>query len=274
MRRQVGVEAHPDIAHQQPADRRQREATFGHLHQAVLDERLQRRQFACEVVLEAHRPGAVHFGEIDLGAAHDGLEHRAAQPAILTAFSTSSSSATLPTTLKVAEESLGVPRRVGRFVCTLGTTANMNGTALFEGVTVLFLAQFFGVDLSLGGQVTVVLLSILAGVGTAGVPGGSLPLVSSSAERALVQRQIEAAHRIGAEVIGVSTDSHFTHLAWLKTKREDGGLGKINYPLIADISKKMSADYGVLVDEIGDPMRGAALRGMFILDKEQKIRSV
>jgi alkyl hydroperoxide reductase subunit AhpC len=79
---------------------------------------------------------------------------------------------------------------------------------------------------------------------------------------------------IGAEVIGVSTDSHFTHLAWLKTARDDGGLGKINYPLVADISKKMSADYGVLVEEIGDPMRGAALRGMFILDKEHKIRSV
>jgi hypothetical protein len=76
-----------------------------------------------------------------------------AEPAILTAFSTSSS-ATLPTTLKVAEERLGVPRPVARFVCTLGATANMNGTALFEGVTVLFLAQFFGVELSLGQQVT------------------------------------------------------------------------------------------------------------------------
>ncbi|WP_330970328.1 dicarboxylate/amino acid:cation symporter, partial [Lysobacter sp. A3-1-A15] len=70
---------------------------------------------------------------------------RNAQPALLTAFSTSSSSATLPTTLKVSEDNLGVPRRVARFVCTLGATANMNGTALFEGITVLFLAQFFGV---------------------------------------------------------------------------------------------------------------------------------
>lgn len=103
---------------------------------------------------------------------------RRAEPAILTAFSTSSSSATLPTTLMVAEERLGVPRRVGRFVCTLGATANMNGTALFEGVTVLFLAQFFGVDLSLVQQVTVLLLCILGGIGAAGVPGGSLPVIA------------------------------------------------------------------------------------------------
>ena len=102
-----------------------------------------------------------------------------AQPAILTAFSTSSSSATLPTTLMVAEERLGVPRRVGRFVCTLGATANMNGTALFEGVTVLFLAQFFNVDLSLSQQILVLFVCILGGIGAAGVPGGSLPVIAT-----------------------------------------------------------------------------------------------
>ncbi len=101
-----------------------------------------------------------------------------AEPAILTAFSTSSSSASLPTTLKVAEESLNVPRRVGRFVCTLGATANMNGTALYEGVTVLFLAQLFGVDLALSQQVMVLLICILGGIGAAGVPGGSLPVIA------------------------------------------------------------------------------------------------
>lgn len=98
---------------------------------------------------------------------------------ILTAFTTSSSNATLPVTLRVAEESLGIPRTIGGFVLTLGSTLNQNGTALYEGITVLFLAQFFGVDLSLGAQVTVVLLSILSGIGTAGVPGGSLPLVTA-----------------------------------------------------------------------------------------------
>ena len=80
--------------------------------------------------------------------------------------------------------------------------------------------------------------------------------------------------KLGAEVIGISTDSHFTHLAWLKTPREEGGLGKIDYPLLADISKGISKDYGVLVTQEGDPMRGAALRGVFIIDGDQKIRSV
>ncbi|MGV8940510.1 MAG: dicarboxylate/amino acid:cation symporter [Lysobacter sp.] len=103
---------------------------------------------------------------------------RRAQLAMLTAFSTSSSSATLPTTLRVAEEELGTPRRIGRFVCTLGATANMNGTALFEGITVLFLAQFFLVDLSLGQQILILLMCVLGGVGAAGVPGGSLPVIA------------------------------------------------------------------------------------------------
>jgi DAACS family dicarboxylate/amino acid:cation (Na+ or H+) symporter len=96
---------------------------------------------------------------------------------VLTAFSTASSNATLPTSLQTAQEKLGIAPRIGNFVLTVGATGNQNGTALFEGVTVLFLAQVFGVQLSLGQQVTVVLMSILAGVGTAGVPGGSLPLI-------------------------------------------------------------------------------------------------
>ncbi|WCE03027.1 dicarboxylate/amino acid:cation symporter [Pseudoxanthomonas sp. JBR18] len=103
---------------------------------------------------------------------------RGAQPAILTSFSTSSSSATLPTSLMVAEERLGVPRQVARFVCTLGATANMNGTALFEGITVLFLAQFYGVHLGLGQQVMILVLCVFGAIGAAGVPGGSLPVIA------------------------------------------------------------------------------------------------
>ena len=99
------------------------------------------------------------------------------RPAMLTAFSTASSNATLPTALLVAEENLKLPRHVSRFVLTLGATANQNGTALFEGVTVLFLAQFYGVDLSLAQQFTVVFICILGGIGTAGVPAGSIPVV-------------------------------------------------------------------------------------------------
>ncbi len=100
------------------------------------------------------------------------------ETAMVTAFSTSSSSATLPTTLRAAEMNLGVPRSISRFVCTLGATANMNGTALYEGVTVLFLAQFFGVDLGLGQQLLVLLICVLGGIGAAGVPGGSLPVIA------------------------------------------------------------------------------------------------
>jgi DAACS family dicarboxylate/amino acid:cation (Na+ or H+) symporter len=96
---------------------------------------------------------------------------------MVTAFSTSSSNATLPTSLRVTRDELKVRGDIANFVLTLGSTANQNGTALYEGVTVLFLAQFYGIDLGLGQQLIVVLLSMLAGIGTAGVPGGSFPLV-------------------------------------------------------------------------------------------------
>jgi dicarboxylate/amino acid:cation (Na+ or H+) symporter, DAACS family len=96
---------------------------------------------------------------------------------ILTAFSTSSSNATLPTALRISEENLGVPQEINSFVLTVGATANQNGTALYEGVTVLFLAQLAGVDLSLGQQLMVVYLAILGGIGTAGVPSGSIPFI-------------------------------------------------------------------------------------------------
>jgi DAACS family dicarboxylate/amino acid:cation (Na+ or H+) symporter len=103
---------------------------------------------------------------------------RGIQEAMITAFSTSSSNATLPTALKVAEENLHLPPNISRFVLTIGSTANQNGTALFEGVTVLFLAQFYGVHLSLSSQLIVVATCVLGGIGTAGVPSGSTPVVA------------------------------------------------------------------------------------------------
>ncbi|MBX3096536.1 MAG: dicarboxylate/amino acid:cation symporter [Fimbriimonadaceae bacterium] len=96
---------------------------------------------------------------------------------ILTAFSTSSSNATLPVALRVAEKEVGLPRRISNFVLTVGATANQNGTALFEGITILFLAQFAGVNLDLTQQMTVMGLAIVAGIGTAGVPGGAWPMI-------------------------------------------------------------------------------------------------
>jgi DAACS family dicarboxylate/amino acid:cation (Na+ or H+) symporter len=96
---------------------------------------------------------------------------------MLTAFSTSSSNATLPTTLQTSEEVLGIPTEIGGFVLPLGATMNMNGTALYEGATVLFLAQVFGVHLSLGAQLIVVLMAVVTAIGTAGIPSGSIPLL-------------------------------------------------------------------------------------------------
>jgi DAACS family dicarboxylate/amino acid:cation (Na+ or H+) symporter len=96
---------------------------------------------------------------------------------MVTAFSTSSSNATLPTNLAVIEQNIGVPPSIAGFVLPIGSTMCMNGTALFEGITVLFLAQVFGVTLDLGQQVVVVIMSVLTAVGAAGVPGGSIPLL-------------------------------------------------------------------------------------------------
>lgn len=103
---------------------------------------------------------------------------RETQEAMLMAFSTASSNATLPTSLRVADTELKLPRPIARFVLTIGATANQNGTAMFEGVTVIFLAQFFGIDLTLGQQLVVMLICILGGIGTAGVPAGSLPVIA------------------------------------------------------------------------------------------------
>ena len=97
---------------------------------------------------------------------------------LVTAFSTSSSNATLPTALENATEKLKISPSVAGFVLPLGTTMNMSGTALYEGCVVLFVAQVFGVDLSMGQQVTLLLLSVLSAVAVAGIPGGSLPLIA------------------------------------------------------------------------------------------------
>ncbi|MBI5770225.1 MAG: dicarboxylate/amino acid:cation symporter [Verrucomicrobia bacterium] len=97
---------------------------------------------------------------------------------LVTAFSTSSSNATLPTALDCAKETLKLRPSVAGFVLPLGTTMNMSGTALYEGCVVLFVAQVFGVDLSIAQQITLLLLSVLSAVAVAGIPGGSLPLIA------------------------------------------------------------------------------------------------
>ncbi|MCC6773557.1 MAG: dicarboxylate/amino acid:cation symporter [Gemmatimonadaceae bacterium] len=97
--------------------------------------------------------------------------------ALITAFSTSSSSATLPTAIATAEQNLGIPSTIAGFVLPLGSTMCMNGTALFEGITVIFLCQVFGLELSLGQMIIVMFMSVITAIGAAGVPGGSIPLL-------------------------------------------------------------------------------------------------
>ena len=128
--------------------------------------------------LAIHQFGVYSLTVKFLGGMNPLVFFRKTSEAMITAFSTASSNATLPTALRVAEEELRLPRHVSRFVLTIGSTANQNGTALFEGVTVLFLAQFYGVSLGLGEQAMVILICILGGIGTAGIPAGSLPVVA------------------------------------------------------------------------------------------------
>ncbi len=97
--------------------------------------------------------------------------------ALVTAFSTSSSSATLPTAIATAEQNLGIPVNIAGFVLPLGSTMCMNGTALYEGMTVIFLCQVFGINLNLGQMIVVMIMAVLTAVGAAGVPGGSIPLL-------------------------------------------------------------------------------------------------
>jgi DAACS family dicarboxylate/amino acid:cation (Na+ or H+) symporter len=111
------------------------------------------------------------------GGVSPGVFWRRSWTSFVTAFSTSSSNATLPTNIAVAEKNLRIPPKIAGFVLPLGATMNMNGTALYEGVTVLFLAQVFGVALTLSQQAFVIVLSVITAIGAAGVPGGSLPLI-------------------------------------------------------------------------------------------------
>ncbi len=103
---------------------------------------------------------------------------RQLRPVLVTAFSTSSSAATLPTALAIARVPLGLRPTVSGFVLPLGATMNMAGTALYEGCVVLFVAQIFGIELGLGQQLTLLLLAVISAVAVAAIPGGSLPLIA------------------------------------------------------------------------------------------------
>ncbi|MBE1556790.1 Na+/H+-dicarboxylate symporter [Filibacter limicola] len=99
-------------------------------------------------------------------------------PAALVAFSTASSAGTLPVTIKNTNENLGVPNKISSFVLPLGATINMDGTAIYQGVAVVFIAQFYNLNLSFTQLLTVVLITVLASIGTAGVPGAGLIMLA------------------------------------------------------------------------------------------------
>jgi proton glutamate symport protein len=106
------------------------------------------------------------------------LHYRAMVPAMLTAFSTASSSATLPITLECLEKNAGVSNRTSSFVLPLGATINMDGTALYECVAAIFIAQAYGLDLTFGQQFLIVVIALLTSVGVAGIPAASLVAIS------------------------------------------------------------------------------------------------
>jgi Na+/H+-dicarboxylate symporter len=99
---------------------------------------------------------------------------RGIAPAMIFAFTTASSSATLPITMKNTEENLGVPKSICSFTLPLGATVNMDGTAIYQGICAFFIAQIYGIDLPISAQLTVILTATLASIGTAGVPGAGM----------------------------------------------------------------------------------------------------
>ena len=109
------------------------------------------------------------FSKMNLKTFYQGIA-----PAQLLAFSTSSSGATLPVTMERCEEELGVSEEVSSFVLPLGATINMDGTALYQAVAAVFIAQTIGMDLALGAQLTIVFTAVLASIGTAAVPGAGI----------------------------------------------------------------------------------------------------
>jgi proton glutamate symport protein len=106
-----------------------------------------------------------------------GRFYKGMMPAMMVAFSTSSSAATLPVTMKQATEELGVDDEVANFVLPVGVTINMNGTSCYQAIAAVFIAQVFGIDLTIGQQILIVLTATLAAVGSPGVPGGSIVML-------------------------------------------------------------------------------------------------
>jgi Na+/H+-dicarboxylate symporter len=146
------------------------------VYEAGLDLFLQLGKYFITVLLGL----AIHFTIIlplalkYMGKVSPLAHFKAMRPALLLAFSTSSSSATLPATMRAVQENAGVSNRVASFTLPLGSTVNMDGTALYECVAVIFVAQVMGIELGVGAQFFIVIAALLTSIGVAGIPSASL----------------------------------------------------------------------------------------------------
>jgi len=134
--------------------------------------------FTVVVALALHFIGTMSLILYFVAKVNPLLHYKAMSSALLTAFSTSSSSATLPLTMECVEEKAGVSNRVTSFTLPLGATVNMDGTALYECVAAIFIAQAYGLDLTLATQFTIVLVALVTSIGVAGIPSASLVAIS------------------------------------------------------------------------------------------------
>lgn len=134
--------------------------------------------FAAALALALHAFVAMPLVLRYLGKVRPVKHYQAMAPAMLTAFSTASSSATLPLTMECVQDKSGVSKRTSGFVLPLGATVNMDGTALYECVAAMFIAQVYGLDLSFAQQFTVVMVALLTSIGVAGIPAASLVAIS------------------------------------------------------------------------------------------------
>lgn len=130
------------------------------------------------LALSVHVLVALPLALLLIGRINPAWHFQAMGPALLTAFSTASSSATLPVTIECVEKNAGVSQRTSSFVLPLGATVNMDGTALYECVAAIFLAQVYGVDLSFAQQLLIVVIALLTSIGVAGIPSASLVAIS------------------------------------------------------------------------------------------------
>ena len=134
--------------------------------------------FTVLAALALHAGGTLYLVLRYVAKVNPLLHYKAMSPALLTAFSTSSSSATLPLTMECVEQKAGVSNRVSSFTLPLGATVNMDGTALYECVAAMFIAQAYGLELSLTTQFIIVLVALITSIGVAGIPSASLVAIT------------------------------------------------------------------------------------------------